>query len=251
MHPALQHLGHRPWPLPNRSWIWRQSWLDLAFIHYRVRPAELEARLPPGLRLERFDGSAWVGLVPFRMSGVMRRPLPDVPGFGTFPELNVRTYVDFEGRPGVWFFSLDAASLPIVLGGRLWYRLPYFAAVMHQRWDGGWCHFSSRRRRTNLRFRATYRPAGSVFTAAKGSFEHWATERYCLYAPARKPGLGIVRVEVHHAPWPLQPAQVEIEESTLLEAAGIHPGDDPPLSHFSSGVEVVSFPGETLRLPSS
>jgi uncharacterized protein len=93
MHPALRHTAHRPWPLPRRPWIWRQSWLDLLFMHYPADRAALLERLPPGVRLQEFDGVPWLGIVPFRMQDVMARMLPSFPPFVRFPELNVRTYV--------------------------------------------------------------------------------------------------------------------------------------------------------------
>src|SRR5690606_4642989 len=130
MHPPLASLDHRPWPLPTGDWKWRQSWLDLAFLHYRVDATELREKLPRGVHLQEFDGSAWVGLVPFRMAGVRRRLLPDLPPLDSFPELNLRTYVEAGGKPGVWFFSLDADCWPIVWGGRRIYDLPYSPARM-------------------------------------------------------------------------------------------------------------------------
>lgn len=247
MHPALRHLAHRPWPLPAHAWRWRQSWLDLAFVHHRVDAATLRARLPSGLRLEEFDGSAWIGLVPFRMAGVMRRPLPDLPGFSTFPELNVRTYVEHGGKPGVWFFSLDATSWPVMLGGRTLYGLPYFRARMRQEAQDGWHRFGSVRRDGTAEFRARYRGVGDVFHATPGTFEHWVAERYCLYS--HSPARGLERVEVHHAPWPLQRAEVEIERSQLLSAAGITPLAGDPVCHFSTGVHTVSFGSERICPP--
>lgn len=240
MHLSLRHLDHRPWPLPTSSWAWRQSWLDLAFIHYRVAAASLRAVVPAELTVQEFDDSAWVGLVPFRMTGVMRRGLPDIPGFSTFPEVNLRTYVERDGKPGVWFFSLDAASLPIVIGGRRLYGLPYFHAKMTLRQgEDGWHHFVSRRRGPDVRFNATYRPIGQTFFANSGSFEHWATERYCLYAERNE---RLIWIEVHHAPWPLQPAEVEVRSNGILKAAGIEPLDKGPICHVSTGVHVVSYP---------
>jgi uncharacterized protein YqjF (DUF2071 family) len=214
----------------------------LAFIHYRAEAKQVSALLPPPLRLQEFDGSAWIGLVPFRMAGVMRRPFPDIPPFSTFPELNLRTYVEFEGKPGVWFFSLDADSWPVVFGGRRIYGLPYFSAVMQQQFSAGWYSFSSIRREGSARFKARYRSVGEVFLPARGTFEHWACERYCLYSCSAS--YRLERVEVHHAPWPLQSAEVSIEESNMLTAAGIIPLDAEPVCHFSSGVHVVSFAKE-------
>lgn len=241
MHPALQIIAHRPWPLPRGEWKWRQSWLDLAFIHYRVEARKLAALLPSGLRLQEFDGSAWVGLVPFRMAGVRRRPFPIIPRFSSCLELNLRTYVEFGGKPGVWFFSLDADSWPIVFGGRRFYGLPYFSASMQQRFSEGWYSFSSSRREGEAKFEARYRPVGDVLHAPHGSFEHWATERYCLYSFCVP--RGIERVEVHHAPWPLQRAEVIIEKCSILSSASIMPLSDP-VCHFSTGVHVISYAKE-------
>jgi uncharacterized protein YqjF (DUF2071 family) len=239
MHPALKHTFHRPWPLPREGWKWRQSWLDLAFIHYRADAAAIRARLPTGLKLQEFDGSAWVGLVPFRMRGVMPRPLPVVSGRMAFPELNLRTYVEAEGKSGVWFFSLDADSAIAVAGGRSIYRLPYFRARMSHRWKDGWFEFSSKRVGEPARFAARYRGTGERSVAMAGTFEHWIAERYCLYSTGKSGGLK--RVEVHHVPWPLQRAEVLIEENDLLTAAGIESLDSTPVCHFSKGVDVVSY----------
>ncbi|MCA9241502.1 MAG: DUF2071 domain-containing protein, partial [Planctomycetales bacterium] len=107
-HSSLATTAHRPWPLPPGSWSWRQSWVELLFAHWRAPAEQLRTLVPRGLELDLFDGHAWVGLVPFRMEGVMRRPLPDLPWVSAFPELNLRTYVTHGGKPGVWFLSLDA-----------------------------------------------------------------------------------------------------------------------------------------------
>lgn len=244
MHPSLQILTHRPWPLPNHNWTWRQSWLDLAFIHYRVDPAQIVPMLPAGMQLQQFCGSAWVGLVPFRMAGVMRRPFRDLPHFSTFPEMNLRTYVEVSGKPGVWFFSLDAASWLAVFGGRHIYHLPYYRAKMDQTSEDEWLLFSSVRRSGSACFRARYRPKGAVFYAERETFEHWATERYCLYSHSEHEG--IARVEVHHAPWPLQRAEVAIDECSILSAAGLQPTGEDLTCHFSTGVHVVSFAKELV-----
>jgi uncharacterized protein YqjF (DUF2071 family) len=237
MHPALQTIEHRPWPLPRSKWTWRQSWLDLAFIHYRASAQSLQQRLPEGVQLETFNGSAWLGLVPFRMSGVMRRPLPDLPGFSEFPEINLRTYVSVDGRSGVWFFSLDAAPLPVVLGGKYVYGLPYHhAKIQLTQTDHAFQMHSNRK---DVEFHASYRPQGDVYRAEPGTFEHWATERYCLYAAPKNGKLS--RVDVHHAPWPIQRANVQITRNDILNAAQLTPCDPVPICHFSPGVQVVSY----------
>jgi uncharacterized protein YqjF (DUF2071 family) len=239
MHPALRETAHRPWPLPGESWRWRQSWLDLAFIHYRADTAKLRTKVPDGLKLQEFDGTAWVGLVPFRMHGVMRRPLTPIPGLLSFPELNLRTYVEIGGKAGVWFFSLDADSAIAVAGGRRIYRLPYFRARMSHRWNDGWVEFASERIESPVRFAARYRGIGEGTFAAAGSFEHWIAERYCLYSVGVSGELK--RVEVHHPPWLLQRAEVTIEVNDMLSAAGVEILGGAPVCHFSRGVDVVSY----------
>ena len=246
-HPSLHSISHRPWPLPDTHWKWRQSWLDLAFIHYRVDAQQLRKRLPAGVQLQEFDGSAWVGIVPFRMAGVMRRPFPDLPHFSSFPELNLRTYVECEGKPGVWFFSLDADSWPVVFGGVHFYHLPYFSARMEQGVRDGWFHLTSRRRSSECEFEVSYRPFGDVFYPAHGTFEHWATERYCLYS--EDPRHGLRRVEVHHAPWPVQCAEVNLGKCDVLSSAGISTTADDPVCHFSAGVDVVSYENNLVTSP--
>lgn len=244
MHPVLFHVDHRPWPLPGAAWIWRQSWLDLAFIHYRVRVEDLQRRLPEGVNIQEFDGSAWLGLVPFRMDGMMRRGFPALPGFSSFPELNLRTYVEVGGKPGVWFFSLDADSWAIVFGGRRFYGLPYYRAGMVQRKRGEWFEFESLRREGGVRCCLEYRGVGEVFCARAGTFEHFVAERYCLYSADRAGRL--IRVEVHHPPWPLQRAEVGVKLCGILRAASFSPVSGEPVCHFSSGVDVVSFAAEDL-----
>src|SRR6478736_184531 len=106
----LRQTAHRPWSLPDGPWTMTQTWHDLLFAHWRIRLDVMRPLVPRELEIDTFDGSAWIGVVPFRMSAVRMRGLPPVPGASAFPELNVRTYVRYGGRAGVWFFSLDAES---------------------------------------------------------------------------------------------------------------------------------------------
>jgi uncharacterized protein YqjF (DUF2071 family) len=157
----------------------------------------------------------------------------------SFPELNLRTYVEAGGKSGVWFFSLDAGNSIAVAGGRRFYRLPYFRARMSHRWNAGWVEFSSERSRGHVRFAARYRGIGERSFAVAGTFEHWIAERYCLYSVGKSDELN--RVEVHHGPWPLQRADVLLDENDLLAATRIEKLDPTPVCHFSEGVDVVSY----------
>ena len=161
------------------------SWLDLLFAHWRFEPETIRALLPAGLELDIFEGKAWVAVVPFRMEHVGPRGLNWLPGVSAFPELNVRTYVIADGKPGVWFFSLDAASVVAVRSARTGFHLPYFRAHMSCEERDGWVEYHSERRHPDAppgEFHGRYRSVGPIYQSTPGTLEHWLTERYCLYA---------------------------------------------------------------------
>ena len=158
-----------------------QTWHDLLFAHWPLPPSAVRPLVPSHLALDTFDGQCWIAVTPFRMSGIRSRGLPPLPGLSRFPELNVRTYVTHGGKPGVYFFSLDAANLPAVWAARRFYHLPYFYAAMTSQERGGSIHYSSHRYRGPAEFRGHYRPTTAAWTPGGGSIEHWLTERYCLY----------------------------------------------------------------------
>jgi hypothetical protein len=225
-----------------------QTWSDLLFAHWTVPAAALRSRLPPGLALDTFSGDAWIGIVPFRMSNVA----PRMPVRGcrlAFPELNVRTYVVADGKPGVWFFSLDAASPLAVSVARTVFHLPYFWARMQIRRRDGWVDFASQRLRAGpqrARFGGRYRPTGQVFRSQPGSLDSWLTERYCLYAADRAGRL--LRGEINHAPWPLQPAEAELDVDGLAASHGLTLSG-APLLHFARRINMVAWWPVRLDLP--
>jgi len=243
-HPSLARLDHRTWPLPEASWSWRQSWRDLLFAHWPVAARVLRPLVPEPLEVQEFDGASWVGLVPFRMAGVMRRPLPDLPWVSAFPELNVRLYVEHDGKPGVWFLSLDATNPLAVWAARRFFFLPYFRARIALDRAGDSVRYACRRAGGEPAFDARYRPTSDPYESTPGTLEHWLTERYCLYAQA--PDGTLWRNDVHHLPWPLQAAEAEIARNTYLAAPGL-PIDGPPsLLHFARRIDVIVWPGERI-----
>jgi uncharacterized protein YqjF (DUF2071 family) len=207
---VLTHAEHRPWPVPGGSWLGAQTWVELAFLHWRVDSSTLRRRLPPGVELDLHHGGAWLGIVPFRMTNVRLRGLPPLPVLSTFPELNVRTYVTRDGVPGVWFCSLDADSRVFVEAAKRVYRLPYKHARMRCERHGDWVRYSSRR--AGAAFDARYRGRGQLFHAEPGSLEEFLVERYCLYTAG---GGRLFRAEIHHPPWDLQRGDVEIAVNTM------------------------------------
>ena len=237
---VVETTGHRPWPLPDGPWTHAQTWEELAFLHWRVDAEAVRALLPPGLELDVHDGAAWLGLTPFRVTGFRVRGLPPLPLVSTFPELNVRTYVTRDGKPGIWFFSLDAGSQLAVEAARRLYRLPYRHARMSIGRRGGFVHLESARGDAVLS--ARYRGAGDPFTAEAGSLEAFLTERYCLYAAEDG---ALYRAEIHHPPWPLQRGEAAVELNTMAPP-GVELPDEEPLVHFAARQDVVVWAPEKL-----
>lgn len=236
------HTDHRPWPLPSGSWIMAQSWHDLLFAHWPIEPAQLRSLIPQKLALDTFGGQAWLGIVPFRMTGVRVRWAPALPGLSAFPELNVRTYVTAEGKPGVWFFSLDAANRVAVAVARATFHLPYFNATMDCLQTNGWVHYRSERTHKDAPaaiFSAKYRGTSTIFEPGNGTLEHFLTERYCLYAASSDGRL--YRGEIHHPPWQLQIAAAEFDRNSMTEAAGVSLPSQRPLLHFAQRQDMVAW----------
>jgi uncharacterized protein len=205
-----------------------------------VPRSQLATLVPAGLDIDTFDGSAWIGILPFRLTGFRLRGLPAMPVFSTFPELNVRTYVTVGGKPGIYFLSLDAGRDWAVTAARRFYKLPYYRARMAMRGRAA-IDFSSERIgdvAPPRRFHAQYRPAGEPFEAAPGTLEYFLTERYCLYTADRG---RILRGEAHHLPWWIQPAQAELDENTMVPLP-IELPPQQPLLHYSLRQDVVIWP---------
>jgi len=220
--------------------VLRQRWLDLLFVHWPIAVERLRALVPPALTIQEFEGTSWVGIVPFEIQGLSWRPLPDLPYFSSFHELNLRLYVEAEGKPGVWFISLDADNAAAVLAARTAFALPYWRAQISMRREGGAISFRSvRRRRPDIAFDITYRPVGEPTTSAPGTLDYFLTERYCLYTVVRG---RLRRLEIDHPPWRLQRADAEIRANTLASTQGV-PLDTtrPPLLHFSQRQDVIAW----------
>ena len=241
MENIFEQAGHRPWAIPSGSWVMALQWRDLLFAHWPVPQSTLRPHIPSGLELDTFKGQAWLAVVPFLMHGVRLRYAPAVPGTSEFPELNLRTYVKRDSKPGVWFFSLDAANSLAVTVARAWFQLPYFRARMRCEEQSGWMEYESERIHRGAPaagFRGRYRGLGKTFQAKSGSLEHFLIERYCLYSATTKGHL--LRGEIHHPPWELQLAEAQIEDNTIADQL-ISPLPAKPLLHFSRQQDVAAW----------
>jgi uncharacterized protein len=235
----------RPWPVPERPWAIRMRWRELLFAHWKVDAAVVAALIPRGLQLDLFEGRCYVGAVPFLMEGVTPRLVPPVPGLHAFPELNLRTYVKAGGKPGVWFFSLDAGQKLAVRTARRLFHLPYFDAKfeINLTGEGGeGVEYSAVRTHCgspSARFTARYRPVGPVYHTRSGTLEEWLTARFCLYAADHAGRL--YRGEIDHEPWPLQHAEADVKINTLGAWLGIEMKGKPELLHFAKSIDVRAW----------
>lgn len=239
---------------PPGSPVMRQCWDRLLFLHWKWEPRLIQRTLPAGLAVDVHDGHAWVGLVPFFMRRVRPRGLPAVPGLSNFLELNVRTYVhDAQGRPGVWFYSLDANQWLAVKLARALFHLPYEHATMSAAVDAkrDEVDYRTQRQGAGEPSRFVYRPTtGAVpHEAAAGSQEFFLVERYRLFAHDEEKD-ELYTGRVHHAPYQITPAEVPEWSDTALRMAGL-PGRRRAPDHvcLARSVEVEVWPLQRLRAP--
>jgi uncharacterized protein YqjF (DUF2071 family) len=234
-HGILHTTDHRPYALSKGPWLVKQVWHDLLFAHWPVSLDEIKPLIPKGLELELWEGKPWISIVPFHMSGIRLRGLPPLPFISSFPELNVRTYVIYEGKPGVYFFSLDATNRLAIETARTWFHLPYMRARIFVKRAADYIQYYSERKDRRGRsaiFSGSYRAIDSkVFNAEPGTLLHWLTERYCLYTS--NPNGEIMVGDIHHLPWDLQEAELHSEVNSMAESHGITLPEIAPLLTFT------------------
>jgi uncharacterized protein len=170
-------------------------------------------------------------VTPFLVTGLRLRGLPPLPGVSSFPEVSVRTYVTRDGRPGLWYFSVEAGSTLAVEAAKRVYRLPYTRAQMRYMRADGSVHLESAR--AGAAFAADYGGDGEESVAAPGSLEAFLTERYCIYT---ENGGRVYRAELHHRPWRLRPGDAAIDVNTL---APLPLAPDPDHVLFADRQDVV------------
>ena len=221
------------------------GWRDLLLENWQINPVEMESHLPPALTLDTFDGDAWLSVIPFVNIAVRPRGVPA--SLGTrIPELNVRTYVSYDGYPGVYFFSLDADGLATVLGARLLHWLPYYyASISVDRQDV--VQFRSQRRHPGARaamYELTYQPSSDPYQAHEDPLAEFLFERYRLFTES--PDGSIRYTSVTHKPWVVQTADASVETNTIAYATGFDVAIHDPVRYYSSGVDVVAHPSRTI-----
>lgn len=240
IHVRNLRADHLPFPMPPRPHALRQSWLDLTFLHWEVEPEQLHPFLPAGLELDLFEERAYVGIIPFVMSGVRPRWAIPLPGVSRFPEFNIRLYVRHQDRPGVLFLTLEAQSRITCWFAPRFYGLPY-------RYSRGWVEadsdthaWSTSRRDGTHGFAGCSKAEGEIRTAVPGSLEHFLFERYALYTTHRNK---LQIAYTHHIPWEFRDGRVDLTTNDLgmRFSLGLTSPLEPDLVHMSTGVEVRTW----------
>jgi uncharacterized protein len=210
-----------------------QDWDHLLYLHYRVDPAEVRARVPEPLELDELDGTAWVSVIPLRLNHVHLRDVVPVPGTSEFTELNVRTYVSHQGIRGVYFLSIDASSRLASAVARSSFNLPYHAATMTFEEDNGAYHAVSRREGATVSFEARYRPTGQTLAESASPQIRFLADRFCMYTTNRRGRL--MRGDISHLPWDIQAVEATVDAGQMLASNGVTALDDAPIMGYSQG----------------
>ncbi|HYX29792.1 MAG TPA: DUF2071 domain-containing protein [Pyrinomonadaceae bacterium] len=223
---------------PQGQPLMHQKWGKLLFMHWRIEERELRPLIPEQLEIDTFDGTAWIGIIPFTMWDIRALPpfVPAVPGFSSAHELNVRTYVYYDGVPGVWFFSLDCNSTAAVIAARTFYHLPYLNAAVDLEQTGKTIDYALKRTDDPpASFRASWNIGETVPFSHPDSLDFFLTERYCLYPEC---GGDLYRARIFHPPWPLQKASLNAYESTMIESAGVNAFAEEPVLSYAEEIDV-------------
>lgn len=246
----MKEVAHRSYPIPSRNWIMRQTWNNLLFLHWPISPKQLQPFIPSPLQIDIFNQYAWIGIIVFCMGGIYPRGFSLKSLTPKFKEINVRTYVLLNGKPGVYFLSLDVPDWASLTIAKRWYHLPYHPAkVSIQKEEQTFHCLSIRNGKANspISFNGKFKPISEVFFPQEGTLEHWLTERYCLYST--KTGDDIYCGEIHHRPWPLQIAEAEISHNTMFSPFEWDLSDVKPISHYAEGMDTLIWNIKRVNIP--
>lgn len=222
---------------PDGTPVMEQVWEDLLFLHWPIPEEVIRPLVPPSLEIDTFEGKAWIGITPFRLTGLRLLSLPPIPGFSAFNEINVRTYVLHGGKPGIWFFSLDASRILPAIGARVFFGLPYFSAdIEFEKSDGQFRFDMKRDLAPEAHFRARWGRGTRLRDPDADSLAFFLVERYALFTEA---GGMLSMTRAYHHPWILDEAMLVSVASTLIPALGLPEPIAQPLAHFSTAPVTV------------
>jgi uncharacterized protein len=228
--PILADHSQRTHSLPNKPWKYYQQWHNTVFLHWKVPAQKIEALLPPNLKVDLIDDSAWISLAAFEVKKMRIQNLPALPYISNFKEINVRTYVTHNGIKGIYLFSIETDKLIEVLRTRLFLGLPYIHSAIKKTSD----YISTFNMNNNNYVDISY--ATPKVPVVKSPLDYWLTERHCLYNYVNNK---LYRHDLHHREWQLKEIDISILDLNYdfndLSLNGQH----PDRVHFSKKMEVL------------
>ncbi|MEK3889702.1 YqjF family protein [Bacillus sp. FSL K6-3431] len=242
MHKAFSETVQRPFPLPSKPWVMTQMWENLLFSHWPIPLDIIRKHVPPSLKMDLYQGSAWLGVIPFYVNHMKLRGVPEIPYLRSYIELNVRTYVTYQGKPGIYFFRLDANKWPAVIGGRIVAFLPYRLAQMNMKITDNKIYFQSESQNpsgSKKVLNLTYSSTSKAYLPPQNSLEYWLFERYCFFT-AR--GNHLYRGDIHHDRWRVCSAEAMVHTNTIASFLPHSFFESSPLVHFTAQKKVFIWP---------
>jgi hypothetical protein len=221
--------------LTSKTWIMKQKWNHVLFLHWPISPVHLRPLVPGALQIDTYDGKAWLGMIIFEMGGIYPRRFPGLSLTLPFSEINVRTYVTYKGEPGIYFLSIDVNNWASLQIAKRWYHLPYHPAKVSIRKSGKSLSFEGIRKKEPLKVKGSYTPRRDVYMSRADQLDYWFTERYRLFSTDALSNLYTAAID--HPPWPLQQADVSFEKNTLFSPFPFKLAEDTPIAHYSHGVQ--------------
>ncbi|MCJ8008320.1 YqjF family protein [Lederbergia wuyishanensis] len=235
---VMKETGHRPYPLPSKYWLMRQRWSDVLFMHLPIQPEKLQPYIPSPIEIDIFDGTAWLGVIVFNISGIYPRGFHNVSIRPAFPEINLRTYVKCNNKPGIYFLSLDVDDWTSYTLAKKWLHVPYYPAKISFQKNRQSFHFESvRNRESPIICKGSYTPKSEIFFPKKMTLDHWLTERYCFFSQDQRSNMYCL--DIHHQPWPLQKADAVVHTNDLFNPFHFDITNESPIFHYSQGLDAL------------
>ncbi len=236
----IQSISHRPWTLPNGQWSYYQEWNNALFLHWKVSKEELTKLIPSNITLDTFDGESWISLVAFTMEQIRPRFLPSVSAISNFHEINIRTYLTKDNKPGVYFLNIEAGNIISSFLAKLLSGLPYEKAIIYRGKKKKAQEYIGRNKSKGFRLDTTFSVGNKMVNLSE--LDIWLTERYCLYFDKRNK---LYRYEIQHKPWQLYKVQIS-KLTTHYKIGNISLNRKPDLAHYSDGVKVIAWQRQNI-----
>lgn len=234
----LKHTKHRPFEVPSRSWKFYQEWNKAIFLHWEVTPEQIIPFLPKGVLVDTINGKTWVSLVAFNMNNIGVRSLPKVPHISDFHEINIRVYITCNGKPSVYFLSMEGGKRSSCKVLKVMSKFPYYYSKM-ERPDFS---FTSENKKYNNSFYTEYRFDNKQII--KDETDIWLTERYAVFQDYKN---HIIEYDVHHVEWPMESISIKKLELDYPKFNHLI-NNKPDRIHYSKGVQVLTWDKRKLTL---